>query len=117
MASIPEHSSCIQVGHDKTQAGAGAAGHDKTLSKRLSWLLRHGAETVGLQLLPGGFLPVRDVLATPNLRRYSEQDFIRVVDQNDKQRFSLREDDEVGLLIRANQGHSLKVMSLPVTCT
>ena len=103
MATIPEHSSCIQ------------AGHDKTLSKRLSWLLRHGAEKEGLRLLPGGFLPVQAVLTTPSLRRYSEQDVRRVVEQNDKQRFSLREDGEAGLLIRANQGHSLKVSPPPVT--
>ena len=49
------------------------------------------------------------VLATKNLRRYTVQDVRRVVEQNDKQRFSLKEDAEAGLLIRANQGHSLQV--------
>lgn len=97
---------CLLTG---TPVPAQASGHDKTLSKRLSWLLRHGAEKEGLRLLAGGFLAVSTVLARPQFRGYTAADVRRVVETNDKQRFSLLDDPDRGLLIRANQGHSLKV--------
>ena len=108
-------------------------GHDVTLSKALSYVLRHAAPSLGLEISSDGYVPVDDLLSLnhPKFRdrqsgrqRYSVDDVIRVVEANDKQRFKLEykqpalDDDNVNertttsitnkrvLCIRANQGHS-----------
>jgi len=35
------------------------------VSKKLSWLLRHGAEQEGLKLGPGGYVNLKDVVSHP----------------------------------------------------
>lgn len=62
-------------------------------------------------LLPtDGFVPLHGLLQLPQFRSFSIEDVQRVVDANEKQRFTLRPGDpSTGLLIRANQGHSLQV--------
>lgn len=70
---------------------------DVQLSKSLSWILRHAAPSLGLKLAPDGYVPVSDVLALehkrfrgPNgLPKYTVEDVARVVEGNDKHRFSL----------------------------
>lgn len=73
-------------------------GHDITLSKALSYVLRHAASSLGLEISSDGYVPVDDVLSLnhPKFRdrqsgrqRYSVDDVIRVVEANDKQRFKL----------------------------
>lgn len=92
------------------------------VSKKLSWLLRHGAEKEGLQLQEGGFIGLADVLSNRNLRslKVTFEEVQEIVRDNDKQRFTVvpaSEDvDQTSTkpqdyLIRANQGHSLKVES------
>ncbi|KFM60024.1 tRNA 2'-phosphotransferase 1, partial [Stegodyphus mimosarum] len=84
--------------------------NDVKLSKLLSWLLRHGAGKVGLSLDDGGFIDLDKILKLDQFRKYSVDDIIRVVELNDKKRFTLRcKGDKNILQIRANQGHSLKV--------
>ncbi|MEF8824578.1 MAG: RNA 2'-phosphotransferase [Desulfohalobiaceae bacterium] len=78
------------------------------ISKYLSKHLRHRPDRLALELFPGGWVPVDELLAAlgknnfPVTRRELEQ----VVAENDKQRFSL---DQSGEMIRANQGHSVEV--------
>jgi putative RNA 2'-phosphotransferase len=78
------------------------------ISKYLSRHLRHRPERLGLELAPGGWVPVDDLLAA--LRRnnlpVSRSELERVVADNDKQRFSFDPSRE---MIRANQGHSVDV--------
>ncbi|CAL1273277.1 unnamed protein product [Larinioides sclopetarius] len=81
---------------------------DIKLSKSLSWLLRHGAESQGLNLDEGGFIDVQKVLNLKQFEKISVDDVKRVVEQNDKKRFTLRYNENC-LQIRANQGHTLKV--------
>lgn len=83
------------------------------ISKFLSYVLRHNPDAIGLTLDPHGWTSVDELLGkaeaagTPIERGL----LLRVVNENDKQRFALSED---GLRIRANQGHSLKVdLALP----
>ncbi|XP_035809517.1 tRNA 2'-phosphotransferase 1 isoform X1 [Amphiprion ocellaris] len=86
---------------------------DVSLSKSMSYVLRHGANQMGLQMGTDGFLFVEELLAHPQFRSYSVEDIERVVATNDKQRFKLRSHPEDGRLqIRANQGHSVQVMDL-----
>jgi putative RNA 2'-phosphotransferase len=84
------------------------------ISKYLSKHLRHQPERIGLELAPGGWVNVDELLAATakNGFEISLVDLKQVVASNDKQRFSF---DDSGDLIRANQGHSTEVdLQLPV---
>ena len=69
-----------------------------------------------LQIIPvlGGFINVHDILSLRDAdkHRYIVSDVQRVVDNSDKQRFTLR--NEPHLQICANQGHSILVMHLSI---
>ncbi|XP_065739336.1 tRNA 2'-phosphotransferase 1 isoform X1 [Phocoena phocoena] len=83
---------------------------DVQLSKALSYALRHGALKLGLPMGPDGFVPLDTLLQLPQFCSFSVEDVQRVVDTNGKQRFALQPGEPgAGPLIRANQGHSLKV--------
>lgn len=76
------------------------------VSKRLSWLLRHGAGEEGLSMDAAGWVPVSEVLHKLRLQRPVLE---QVVAENNKSRLEL-----VGERLRACQGHSTEGM--PVTC-
>jgi putative RNA 2'-phosphotransferase len=78
------------------------------ISKYLSKHLRHQPERLGLELLPGGWVNVGDLLAAASANGFeiSLADLQQVVATNDKQRFAF---NESGDLIRANQGHSIEI--------
>ena len=78
------------------------------VSKYLSKYLRHEPESLGLELQPGGWVPVDQLLAACAQRRFSitSAELEEVVAKNDKQRFSF---DTDRTRIRANQGHSTEV--------
>ncbi|RKP24629.1 KptA family-domain-containing protein [Syncephalis pseudoplumigaleata] len=90
------------------------------LSKRLSYLLRHGAVKEGLPLRADGFVPVSSILALPSFQAYGFADIQQIVAECTKQRFTLSAaldaahdaDGEAVWWIRANQGHSLPVADL-----
>ncbi|KAJ8045091.1 tRNA 2'-phosphotransferase 1 [Holothuria leucospilota] len=82
---------------------------DVKLSKTLSYVLRHHAPEMQFTLLPGGYVPVSELLAHPMFKNYTLNDVERVVCENQKKRFSIKEDSERGKLIAANQGHSFTV--------
>jgi putative RNA 2'-phosphotransferase len=73
------------------------------VSKRLSYVLRHHPESVGLTLDAAGWADVDELLAAVRLTR-AELD--HVVATNDKRRFTF---DDTGTRIRASQGHSRQV--------
>ncbi len=79
-----------------------------TISKYLAKYLRHSPHKIGLTLQPGGWVPVVDLLVAAREHGVliSYDDLIECVKTNDKQRFAF---NEAGDLIRANQGHSVKV--------
>ncbi|WP_240619702.1 RNA 2'-phosphotransferase [Blastococcus sp. TF02-8] len=70
-------------------------------SKRLSFVLRHRPQAVGLRLDDAGWVDVDALLAALHLTR---EQLDRVVSTNDKRRFEI-----VGDRIRAVQGHSVAV--------
>jgi len=78
------------------------------ISKYLSRHLRHAPDRIGIQLAPGGWVPVSELLDACQKNKFPVllADLKKVVAQNDKQRFSF---DSTGTLIRANQGHSVEV--------
>lgn len=91
------------------------------VSKKMSWLLRHGAEEEGLQFLDGGFLNLSDVLANRKFKsmKVTHAEIKEVVAADEKQRYTMvpvpeadaTSDKPADFLIRANQGHSVKMES------
>ncbi|KAF2857916.1 phosphotransferase KptA/Tpt1, partial [Piedraia hortae CBS 480.64] len=83
------------------------------ISRKLSWLLRHGAVAEGLHLHDGGYAKLSEVLSNRNLKslHVTLEEVEQVVAENNKQRFSLlRNGGEIDKwLIRANQGHSINI--------
>ena len=83
------------------------------LSKYLSFVLRHGASEVGLQIDKQGYVSVDDILATKKSKAYTLADVKFVVETNNKKRFELneieQEDGKKVLKIRAVQGHTITV--------
>jgi len=77
-------------------------------SKFLAFVLRHDPSSIGLELGPGGWVPVDALLK--GMRRaghpLSRDALETLVATNEKKRFTLSED---GLRIRAAQGHSIPV--------
>ena len=81
---------------------------DVRLSKFLSLVLRHDPERIGLELDPGGWADVDDLVGKARavgvpLSRTAVTDLVAA---SDKQRFALSADMR---RIRANQGHSISV--------
>ncbi len=78
------------------------------ISKYLSKYLRHTPEQIGIQLAPGGWVTVDELLDACKKHSFpiNRIELEEVVAKNDKKRFSF---DSTGSLIRANQGHSVEV--------
>lgn len=78
------------------------------VSRYLSRHLRHQPERLGLELEPGGWVAVDELLAACAAHSFavSREELQEVVERNDKRRFAF---DPTGTRIRANQGHSVEI--------
>ncbi|KAF6775548.1 hypothetical protein AHF37_05288 [Paragonimus kellicotti] len=86
------------------------------LSKKLAWILRHGAEKTGLQYKEGGYLYLDEILQLSAFNGFSVEDVRRVVELNDKRRYDLSTEPGTNRLqIRAFQGHSVPIEGLELT--
>ncbi|KAJ7069702.1 KptA family-domain-containing protein [Mycena amicta] len=77
------------------------------MSKTLSWILRHGAQSEGLAMRSDGFVKVADLLANPRVNSLDLPQLQEMVKVDLKQRFALIQ-EETTWWIKANQGHSMK---------
>lgn len=87
----------------------------KSLSKFLSFILRHEPGAIGIALDQNGWVSVADLLhALANHGKpLTRGDLESIVATSDKRRFALNPDRS---MIRANQGHSVQVdLALPPT--
>ncbi|KAL4512893.1 hypothetical protein ABPG72_017578 [Tetrahymena utriculariae] len=83
---------------------------DTGLSKKLAWLLRHGAEKEGLNIGTDGFILLQEILQRKDFSGVTFERVKSIVDNNDKKRYELQEREENGALqwyIRATQGHTI----------
>ncbi len=95
MSEIRHHKKAVKKEHiDFTQR----KNHDVTLSRALSYVLRHAAPSLGLEPSSDGYVPVNDILSLSHpkfldkqsgRRRYTVDDVIRVVETNEKRRFKM----------------------------
>ncbi len=74
---------------------------DVRLSKRVSYVLRHAPQSVGLELDAGGWVGIDDLAAALGTSRPRLEELVR---SSSKQRYAL-----LGDRIRAQQGHSVPV--------
>jgi 2'-phosphotransferase len=79
-----------------------------TVSKQLSWLLRHGAVKNNLIVSSDGYISVDDILNTKQFNRLTFDVIQYVVEYDDKKRYDLKQIDNKWC-IRANHGHSKQV--------
>lgn len=84
---------------------------NESLSRFLSYVLRHAPHAIGLSLDAQGWARIDDLIAKSKLhgRELSHNLLLEVVATCQKKRYSVSAD---GLFIRANQGHSLKSIEL-----
>lgn len=81
--------------------------NEKKISKSLSFWLRHNPDDIGIELKEGGWVDIDELIDKASSKiEITLEDLKRVVKNNDKQRFSINEEQN---LIRANQGHSIDV--------
>lgn len=75
----------------RNQRRSGPLLREVQVSKKLSWLLRHGAEKEGLKLGPGGYVNVADLLNNRMIKssHVTFEEIKRAVENNEKQRFGL----------------------------
>ncbi|KAB2595455.1 tRNA 2'-phosphotransferase 1-like [Pyrus ussuriensis x Pyrus communis] len=113
-----------EVKNDREQSrgrgggGGGGAGKDKidALGKLLTRILRHMAGELSLNMRSNGYVKVNDLLklnirtfANIPLRSHTVDEIKEAVRKDNKQRFGLLEENGE-LLIRANQGHTTKIV-------
>lgn len=79
-----------------------------SVSKFLSLVLRHQPQQIGISPDNAGWVAITELLEAANASgtRLDVDLLLRVVHENDKQRFAISSD---GKSIRANQGHSIRV--------
>ncbi|KAK3401234.1 KptA family-domain-containing protein [Sordaria brevicollis] len=107
--------------------GGRKGGRDVDLSRALSRLLRHQASSAGITLDAEGYAPLDKVLAWGPIRSLKPmfEEILKAVRESDKQRFAIKlkeggdgdveaaekRGDPKEWVIRANQGHSIKLES------
>lgn len=94
-----------------SKANSRSSKKERNLSKRLVSILRHNAEKLNIKMDANGFVKVNDLLRRKEFRSLDHNAIKHIVETNDKQRFSLKYEGNQ-LLIRANQGHSIRVENL-----
>ncbi|KAJ3115288.1 tRNA 2'-phosphotransferase 1 [Physocladia obscura] len=77
-------------------------------SKALSYILRHGAAKERIEMRPDGYVKIADLQKHAKFKNKTVADFQKIVAENDKQRF-LMVNENSEWIIKANQGHSVKV--------
>lgn len=86
------------------------------LSKKLSYVLRHGARQLELQISDGGFVSVRELLAIgPLFGGVAPRALMQFVDESnlEKKRYELQEQPDGDYLIRAINKHTIDGLEKP----
>ena len=82
-------------------------------SRTLCYLLRWGAPAAGLKMSKDGYVMVRDGFLSGS----SIVDIKRIVEEDDKERFSIEYDaTQGGYKVRANHGHGIPGVSVVERC-
>ena len=71
------------------------------ISKKISYVLRHAPESIGVELGDGGWCGIKELIDGIGISR---EDLLEVVGKDEKKRYEIN-----GERIRASQGHSVEV--------
>ncbi|EDR29215.1 tRNA 2'-phosphotransferase, putative [Entamoeba dispar SAW760] len=82
--------------------------NDIEISKRLSYLLRHGAIKERIPITKDGWVLIKDLLNNRQMKGISEEEIKSIVAKDPKKRYSIQGEGNQ-IKIRANQGHSINV--------
>lgn len=107
--SQPFCSDLCTVYNDGIPFNSGRPPNLARLSKKMSWFLRHGAVSCDVVMGSDGYVRVNDMLRQTEFNRYTIEDVMRCVSENKKLRFCTKVEEGV-TYIRAQQGHSLKIV-------
>ena len=85
------------------------------ISKFMSWILRHGLAERSIKCDTGGYILMDDLMKQPEMKKFTIDDVMYIVNNNDKKRFAMKEIETkqgTQLWIRASQGHSKDIGEL-----
>mmetsp|Transcript_101181 Transcript_101181/g.200985 ORF Transcript_101181/g.200985 Transcript_101181/m.200985 type:complete len:616 (-) Transcript_101181:92-1939(-) len=80
------------------------------ISKMFSFVLRHAAHKLDVTIRKDGFVRLREIMKLRNFRPYDLEELMAVVYFDEKERYTMVREYDGELLIRANQGHTMKVV-------
>merc|ERR1719424_1334787 len=80
------------------------------ISKMFSYVLRHAAHKMDVRIRKDGFVRLREIMKLRNFKPYDLEQLMAVVYFDEKERYTMVREYDGELLIRANQGHTMKVV-------
>lgn len=80
------------------------------ISKMFSYVLRHAAHKLDVNIRKDGFVRLREIMKLRNFKPYVLEELMAVVYFDEKERYTMVREFDGELLIRANQGHTMKVV-------
>ena len=93
------------------------------LSRTLCKILRHDADKYGLKMNKEGFVLLSELLEIKNVKKIYQDEEIKletiqdIVEESDKKRFTMTENNDGKKIIRANQGHSVQAVDIQELAT
>ena len=79
----------------------------KKMSRRLCFVLRWGAPSFQLAIQADGYVNTNDLRNIPAFRTFTDDVIREIVRRDGKKRFSVMEDEDGLLKVRANHGHGI----------
>lgn len=80
------------------------------ISKMFSYVLRHAAHKLDVRIRKDGFVRLKEIMKLRNFKPYNLEELMAVVYFDEKERYTMVREFDGELLIRANQGHTMKVV-------
>merc|ERR1719424_2246862 len=80
------------------------------ISKMFSYVLRHAAHKMDVRIRKDGYVRLREIMKLRNFKPYDLEELMAVVYFDSKERYTMVREYDGELLIRANQGHTMKVV-------
>ncbi|CAK0820423.1 unnamed protein product, partial [Prorocentrum cordatum] len=80
------------------------------ISKMFSYVLRHAAHKLDVRIRKDGFVRLREIMKLRNFKPYNLEEIMAAVYFDEKERYTMVREFDGELLIRANQGHTMKVV-------
>merc|ERR1719498_103431 len=79
------------------------------ISRRLSWILRHGGKAAGVSLNPRGWAKIKDILGSKYMENITQEKLHEVINRSnqEKLRYDVTTDNAGMVMVRCVGGHTL----------